>query len=430
MSAANLKNVLYVCSIVLPAMIATACGSADLAGDNRKKAKEPAILQPPVPSQGADAKDDAKDGKDESKDSEGKEDTDLLEGKDDAKDGKDDVTPPPPAPNPTIPIDEGETAAVKHVCKDGVRQVYNLEGSGSKVQVEGELCPRAFGKLTVVFVVDFSGSMKTADPRSILSLFSCGRAKAATAILDRLKKDARSGDDVQVSFVSFGNSAKIESAPKPLKQFGANTFNFCGYENENTNYKAAFDKTVEALNTIQGNKVVYFISDGMPTIGGTGQPSETDAEGTHKAAGLTAANALRASVPNMTLNAIYLDTGSGGAAAQTYLGQVTADPNRVKIAKDAAGLADKIVELSIPKIELKAGSLTAELTAPGYPNATLKVLDFKKDPAKPSSWIFKTDVFKLNAKPGQTVDNTLTLKALDDKGATHEEILTIKLKSP
>jgi uncharacterized protein YegL len=405
-----------ICVVLLTACSA-ACSSSDFAGTARK-ASEPAISTKAKPAEGGTGT------------APGSGPSDVNQGGTDVTPGTDGATPAA-TPNPTITIANGETAAITHTCKDGVPQTYELKGAGDHVTVEGELCPRAFGKLSVLFVVDFSGSMKDSDPRSALQLFSCGRAAAATRILDQLKKDMRSGDDVEVGFVSFGDDAKVESALRPIKSFSANTFNFCGAANGATNYKRAFEVAQGEIASAGGDKVVYFISDGLPTLGGNGPGDENDASGVHKAAGLQAAQALIAAVPGVTLNAVFLGDGSGAnASAQAYLGQITGDAARVKVAADASKLADSIVALSVPKIELNASGVTAELRSAGYPNAPVSLASFVADPAKPGAWRFKTAPFSVYEASGTSVDNLLVIGATDQHGTLHEESLTIRKTTP
>jgi hypothetical protein len=80
-------------------------------------------------------------------------------------------------------------------------------------RVEGEFCPTATNELTVVFVVDYSASMgkhvnKEAseeregnDPQID---GSCGRLRAAEAIIAKLQAERSSGDQINVA----ANSSK------------------------------------------------------------------------------------------------------------------------------------------------------------------------------------------------------------------------------
>lgn len=334
-----------------------------------------------------------------------------------------------PVVNPPAVTDDGRVTTVSHVCKDGAPQIYPLVGSGDKVIVEGELCPRAFGKLTVMFVVDFSGSMKDSDPRGgIFSGWSCGRSAAAQAILSKLKADMRSGDDVRVGFISFGTAARVQTAPRPIANFAATTFNFCGDDAEATNYEAAFQLTEQTLSATDGNKIVYFISDGTPTASSAGQADNDDAQGLHKNAGLTAATSLKTKINNLTLGAIFLNKGGANSGAQNYLTQITGDPSRVRLATDARDLAQDIIQLSIPKFQVRSDTVSALLSATGFPDTPVKIDAFTQNPAKPQVWKFRTAEFRLLHAPNTATMNKFTVKVLDDRGTAHEEALQINYK--
>ena len=422
-SRPHLSRVLRITLLAALAAAGSACNSSDFAGTARK-ASEPAVSTNAKSTPGGNGNVPAG-----TPGAAGAPGTAGDQGGTDVTPGTDGTTAA--TPNPAITVASGETAAITHVCKDGTPQTYELKGTGDHVTVEGELCPQAFGKLSVLFVVDFSGSMADSDPRKALQLFSCGRADAATRILDQLKKDMRTGDDVEVGFVSFGDDAKVESALRPVKGFAANTFNFCGSANAATNYKRAFEVARQQLVSAAGNKVVYFISDGLPTLGGNGPADDSDSTGVHKAAGLQAAQDLKAAIPGLTLNAVFLGSGNGAtSSAQAYLGQITGDPSHVKVAADASTLADRIVELSVPQITLDPASATADLRAPGYPAATVKLASFVTDPSKPGAWRFKTEAFSVYEAAGKSVDNLLVIGAADQLGTRHEESLTIRKTTP
>jgi len=269
---------------------------------------------------------------------------------------------------------QGTTQNYRITCRNNGIQRHDLQApEGTTLKVTGELCPKSFGQLNVLFVVDFSGSMEQNDPRNLL--LSCGRLAAARAILKKFEDDMGQGDDVRVGLVSFDDVGRITKPLEPLKNFKStlNIFQMCGYNEANTNYKAAFDTAAQAFNGAQGNKVVYFISDGLPSIGGSGAADPVDTQGTHKAAGLQSAQALLGS--QVAINAIFLNRDNSAQAGAPYLNQITGSPQRVRIANDANQLADKVIELAIPRVNLVEAQASASLTVgTGAPTRSKKTL--------------------------------------------------------
>jgi hypothetical protein len=319
--------------------------------------------------------------------------------------------------------DGGQAFQLRGTCTaDGAPQQLQVNSlSTGRVQLAGELCPRAFGRLNVLFVVDYSGSMRSADPPDTLGL-SCGRLRAAKRILEKLKLAKRPDDVITVGEVSFAQAASQRLAMQGIDSFDSilkvNTFNFCGYEDGasgSTNYQAGFDAARAALAGATGNTVIYFLSDGLPTISANGPYDENDAAGVHKQAGANAVTALRNAVPNVAINTVYLNRGSNGAQAEAYLRSIS---NQFRIVTQAADLADKVVELSIPTVGLSTTTPIALLTAPGATGPqSIPVRTYAPDPARAGVWLFETEPFTPFKQPGQVVRNvfTITARGLDNK---------------
>jgi uncharacterized protein YegL len=317
-------------------------------------------------------------------------------------------------------------------CRDPQPRRETLNANaGTNVVVKGELCPTSFGKLTILFVVDFSGSMEENDPRTLLPLLSCGRLEAARAIVRKIEADISDKDDVRIGLVSFGNSARIAENIISLKDFKSNlnTFELCGHDQQATNYRQAFEQSRVALNGIDGNKVVYFISDGLPTMGADNAPPDNnDAGGHHKQAGLQAMQALQQNTQNLTVNAVFLNRGQTGQAEFNYLTQLTGAASRVRVASDAAQLADKVVELSIPRAVLQEQQAKGTVEAPGAGIKPVALTRFFKDTTREGVWLFETAPIPMTSAPGATTANTIVVSAPDRNNTNYSTSIVVNFR--
>lgn len=321
-------------------------------------------------------------------------------------------------------------------------------------KVKGQFCPTAKKELTVLFVVDFSGSMghhvpEHGGPAEIGNdpqvNGSCGRMRAAQAIIGKLKQDRAPGDRINIAMVPFAGgivTRKIISM-KTLDQFEAivNKDTFCqyvvqnasfGYDPQNpggidgqagllglnsvdasTNYRAAFTAAGSILANVYGRKVVYFVSDGEPTSGGQ-DPVQ---------AGIAAGQQLRSSIDNLTLNALLL--GNPGPQAQVVLEQVAGSPGRVRHADNADDLARKILEFANAGIDESTGRAT--LTVETYPTAELNLKYLTKVSGQ-DVWIYETQPFVLLGIPGQEVINLVEVTARGADGSTHSATVKIRYR--
>ena len=337
-----------------------------------------------------------------------------------------------------IDTSDGQVAELALRCTRDNLDSVRVRGQGSRVKVRGQLCPQAYGDLSILFLLDVSGSMRNADPRRGLFGNTCGREKAVKSIVKKLRQDAGDAEGVKIGSVRFGTTASDLQATTALDRFNRNildffksNLNYCDSKTSEagwTNYEAAFKAAQRRLSGVSGNKVIYLISDGLPTFKDIdNRGDENDGDGSRKAAGLAAAKALRSAHSDLTINAVFLDTN--GAArnqgAQNYLNQVTGDPSRVRFANDANQLAEKIVELAIPKIELQRSTITGSLAVEGGGSRNVKVERFALQTTGERTWAFETAPFNLDGSPGRTIRQVLTVSAKDLKGKTHSNRLRI-----
>ena len=155
-------------------------------------------------------------------------------------------------------------------CNDPAskRNVEVELNADATVKVKGDFCPSSTGRLTVMLVVDFSGSMTANDPATA---GKCGRSSAVQAILGKITTEMKTGDSVDVALVAFGSNVKQSKNPIPIADFsnqvGSGAISLCGAI-DGTNYKVAMDAAKGILSAVTtGTKVMYFLSDGLPTLG-------------------------------------------------------------------------------------------------------------------------------------------------------------------
>lgn len=344
----------------------------------------------------------------------------------------------PPTPEPRQPpIDEkyGEIFRLEGQCTtDAQPRLISVNSSqNGRLDLKGEICPLAFGKLNVLFLVDYSGSMKTADPADTLGL-SCGRLRSARRILARLKAARRPSDTINVGEITFARTAQQRLEMQDINQFDSlfklNRSNFCGWEsspNGSTNYQSAFNLARQTLANATGNTVVYLLSDGLPTISNGNEFDNNDTQGLHKTAGLQAVNTLRSSISNVSISTVFLNRSSNSAMAEGYLQSIS---DQLRIVSEAADLADKAVELSIPTVELGNGKPTATLTVEGTSiNQSVAIESFQKDQRRPGVWLFQTAPFMPAKQPGTIVRNKLTVTAKGQDGQNHSNTFWLDVQS-
>lgn len=330
-------------------------------------------------------------------------------------------------------------ATFKLECKDGkgeAKLVTELKGTeGTTVKLEGEFCGiptgTSTGNLTVLFLLDFSGSMRDNDP---LVAGRCGRLDASEAIVAKLEADLQDGVELKIGMLPFGSSALPIIATQPLASFKAamTAATVCRNDGRETNYEAAFVGATKALKDVQGTKVVYFVSDGLPTVSGTGLfggIGATDAQVLD--AGRKAAAALRA-IPDLTLNTIFLGNIAGIPGGdttfnpQTYLEDITGNKDHVRLATNAADLAAEIVKFDTPEaVSLDAASVNGTVTASAFGKNDIKLESLKQDPSREGVWIFVTKPFTLFANKAKPVTNDVTFTVKGGDGKDYKATATI-----
>jgi hypothetical protein len=314
-----------------------------------------------------------------------------------------------------------------------------------EMTLKGKFCPEVKNRLTILFVIDYSGSMgRHFDPTRRADLpgndplvnGSCGRLRAAQALLNKIKSEKAAKDEVVVGMVPFAGgiltdrivniksldefaaTASVESLcafvvqdPRQVGQAGYPGGVTSAGVDSSTNYQAAFTAAQSLLQGVAGKKQLYFVSDGEPTSPGTDPTT----------AGINAGASLRQNVDNLIMNALIL---GNVPTAQNVLERVVGS-QRVRTADTADQLADKILDFPAPSIDENTGRAT--LAVVPYNPANLGLQSLVKDPAGPI-WSWETQPFYLVGKPGEEVINDVVVTAQGRDGSTYKSQVRIRYR--
>lgn len=304
----------------------------------------------------------------------------------------------------------------------------------ARLTVDGDFCPETPAELKVLFLVDISRSMYNSAAKSSedigndpLKNGTCGRLEAGRALLELLAQQVKQKKtSVRAAVVNFASSV-VQSVPftEITDASGLATVgNFCrdvGQVNYKTNYKVALEQATAMLAKETGTKIVYLISDGLPTVGGQADDGLLPE---HQTAALLAAKGLRDTVKDVILNTLFLgDIASIKAKdnvdPMTFLHQLTGDPSRVKIAANGSELQGQILQLAPPAIELDKAKAKAFIEPGSGLTYPVRLVEFQ--PTKRSNiWHFVTEPFVPFAPPSGELDRILTIQAEDSRGAQYE----------
>jgi hypothetical protein len=304
------------------------------------------------------------------------------------------------------------------------------EAKSSKILINGEFCPQAPARLNIAFLIDFSLSMyneKENRGNDPIVDGSCGRLDAARAIINSHKENIVDEEaKISVSVVQFSSTLEGKISPTAIDDFKdkLTTENFC-QGTTGTNYKVAFDTATEMLADVNGTKVLYLISDGMPTEGGGGARENAPR---HREAAQEAADDMRKELKLLTYNTVFLgnfqDLEEENFDPKTFLEELTGAPERVKLVDKAENLAAEILKLEKPPVEIDTDNVTAELTADGVEPRSINVGLFKAHETKAETWTFATDEF--DVFPGKKNESRLKLKAVDKNGEIYSLTMTFE----
>ncbi|WP_141734001.1 vWA domain-containing protein [Oligoflexus tunisiensis] len=358
------------------------------------------------------------------------------------------------------PLDLSCNATTEHsitVTPSAGADIKIQDNARVAMSVKGRFCPSISSGLTILFIIDFSGSMGPLKPDASNMAFqpaigndprvaaasgkTCGRLQAAQAILSKVK----AGDNVAVGTVAFAGGIVETHTKAPIEAGvfrtgvldGANGLkSFCSYiapepafadqemavpnpeVNSSTNYAAAFERAFEFLKNTKDRKAVYFITDGRPTAGGMDPV----------AAGKEAATRLK-SLENLYFNAFFLQNKQAGLQEDTVgvknLVETIGSDDRVVTVDSAETLVvevSKDLTGSFDATDVKA-SLTVE---PYQPEADLKINRFAMDPDNPKAWVFETQPFVLLGEGTGQFPHMVKVSAKAKDGTMHSSLVRIQ----
>jgi hypothetical protein len=293
---------------------------------------------------------------------------------------------------------------------------------GSKVRLAGEFCPQTkiTGDVTVLFIIDHSGSMEGSGgegPNDKTGNGTCGRLKSAELIVKKYQE--MGGTNVQAGVVGFSTKAKVQIPVGPIDTVASNLKPevFCGSDSgiALTNYNAAFTTAETQIATIPGQKIVYFISDGSPTTGGS-NPAQS---------GLQAAENLR-KIPGVSLNALFVGYTTGKANnPKGYLETITGNPKLVRVTANAQELVQAAAALATPPITITAADTSAKIeNANGTVEVKIDRIEARKD--VPNRYYWTTEPFELIGQASKAELNKLTVTAKASTGDTLTSVADIQ----
>lgn len=304
---------------------------------------------------------------------------------------------------------------------------------GSKVRLSGEFCPAGkVDQITVLFVIDHSGSMEggvgiNEGPNDKTSGGSCGRLTASKVLVE--KYAALKSTKVQAGVVNFSSRANIEVPITDLSEMqkSLDGSTFCGLDRNGgmTNYEDAMKFARNALKDVEGPKVVYFVTDGAPTVAGSGGRVDLP---NAAAAGLRAAQDLR-EMDDLTLYALFVGYKGGGAGnPRSYLEQITGSADNVRVVADAEELTKAAASLGVGTIKLSKSDAKITLNNPAGDRG-VNLARLGASPSKAGGiHIWVTEPFVLVGTKEQVVVNTVTATVKVPNGADLQTVANIRFQ--
>jgi Mg-chelatase subunit ChlD len=287
--------------------------------------------------------------------------------------------------NNAIPKGAANTADFNLLCPSNPEKAKTQKNialkNGSQAKVAGEICLEQSMSNTgidFVFVVDTSDSMAFSDK-------SCRRREAIAAVVNKIATSAAPNADLRFGLVKFNSTSSILQHLSGLDSISAiaSNSNLCKSEKQ-TNYEAAFHDARTVLSKSENRqKIVYFLSDGIPT--------EDDSSGSASDNGLKSANALF-ELGNVKIFSIFLESKFG--SGRDYLEKISRDPSHVKTVSKADDLVSEILKFDVPQpTAINASDVHLSISIEGGANETIDVASLTQSSTDPKIWHFVSAPF-------------------------------------
>lgn len=330
---------------------------------------------------------------------------------------------------------------IKVTCSESqlsTTKVQNVKGMNNKrISIEGQIClsgevTTMEGEANIVFIVDTSNSMAYADPTTGW-ISDCERKKAIQKVVSLTTGgNSTVGSKLKGAIVTFGSYATT-SGWKSLSSLSY--AGVCGSYG-GTNYEGAFKKAESLLKGKSGTNIIYFITDGAPSMTNSSTAYSGNDWSGGRTQGAYAMQNLKNSVDNLTVNAIYLEDPKLGSSdygvdcptkqqTHEYLVDIVGSSSHVKLASNASSLVEQISAFdTVPAGSFASTSdLKAQVTVSGVSsNVKVKSLTYTSE----GVYTYKLEEVTLKGTVGSTVDNKFVVQGTGSNGEVSTSTVIIK----
>ena len=282
------------------------------------------------------------------------------------------------------------------------------------VSLHGRFCAQNISEAsssTVLFIVDFSSSMKWNDE---LKSGSCGRLKAAIKVVNNFSISK----DVKFGIIPFAYKVVKNKIVEPIPSSDfvskLTTGNFCQYLS-GTNIQDPLIKAKSEVD-IQRYTYIVLITDGEPTVYNGGSKDKIALE---KA--IEASKNLRR-MGNVVFYSLFLDVYNSTTSFDN-LAAITGDRSKTFHAQNADQL--EILAGKVVPVDISTDNINSTLTI-GNKSKSLKITNFDKEGDK--SWLFKTEPFELNGDDNKIIPHFIRTSVKNTKGDTVESKVKINFE--
>ena len=317
--------------------------------------------------------------------------------------------------NQPMIVDLGCTSGLDKVIRVGAMTGadYPFQNSGSiDLTIKGSFCGLQNKEpLNILFIIDHSTSMLQNDPEKN---GSCGRLQAVEKTLANYKAT----DNVHIGTIAFSGGI-IEASTQPLTSLelfqkslmvtGRKQSTFCGQQGK-TNYEASFIRAHQAIDKLKGRKIIYFITDGIPSVSVTGDDPVAAAR-----ARMQSLQTIR----DTKVLGFYLNNGPKNLAAYNTLVKIIGDQKNVIYAHSAEQLTKEISTIHTTGFVRESLKITL---GPLPHQASKTIKNMKENTAGNASkddFDFETEPLRLTGDQSRPMEYAIDLTANDVDGGTH-----------